>query len=475
MGMSKMSSLRFFIASALLFASCIGIAPAPAAGESSPVASKIDQGMVHVENSEFEVAYPYQNVRVGVNLRNISEEVLTITAIKPRLKGDKNATSMPVQLSSGETGKIEVTVSVGNTVGRIARYFDVFSEGHQEPIGSFSIRGFVDWVVSPDSTSIDFGRIDLSTGVSKTLTIKLRPGADLKLEKIIDAGNHFRAKVLADGHSVQLDSKKNAPLGLFDEYIVVSTSDASQSKVGFRVRGQFLTRLVPSANPVDFGLLRLGNTSERLIRLENVDGTPVKIGALRTEGAPATAQLQDCIPKDDSCKNLRLQLPAQQVRGQVGGVVHVELLPSKLDLPINFGAVVIGRDTQIRSFEEDQKAAAAAEPAVSDLLKNAIRQPAKPVEMPAPAGAGPLLTWQVTNEYGVFGYEVYRGDSSSGPFRRVTDDFIRRLDYSGQVGSVYRWRDASAVAGKSYYYYVGLVYEDGRKREFTTPQMVIAK
>lgn len=474
MGMSKMNLHHRFILSAILLGTLVGIESAQS-GESIPTTPAAGQDLVEASEGEFDIAYPYQAVHVGLKLKNTSETPLTIVAIKPRLETDKSTTSMPVRLLPGRSVEIDVVVSTGSAVGRIAKYFDVYSKEREAPIGSFAIRGFVDWVVSPDSTSVNFGRIDLTTGASRTVTVKLRPGADLKLEKVLDEGKHFQAKVLEDGRSVQLNSKKNAPLGLFDEHILVSTSNAEQSKVGIRVRGQFVTRLVPSANPVDFGLLRIGDTAEQIVRLENVDGNPVAIGKIRTEGTPASVNLQDCIPRSESCRNLRIQIPEQQVRGQIGGTVHLELLPSKLDFPIEFGMVVIGKDTQIRSFEEDLKAAESTEPAVSDLLKSAIRTPALPLEVARPPGTGPLLTWQAANEYGVFGYEVYRSVSKNGPFERVTSTFVRRLDSSGQVGSIYRWRDTSAVPGTTYYYYVGLVYEDGRKSEFTTPQMIVAK
>src|SRR5690606_22309160 len=137
--------------------------------------------------------------------------------------------------------------------------------------------------------------------------------------------------------------------------------------------------------------------------------------------------------------------------------------------PIHFGMVVIGKDTQVRSLEEDARAAAEAEIPVSEVIRSAVRKTPVPLEMPTPAGHGPLLTWSAANEYGVFGYEVYRAESASGPFRRMTENFILRLDESATVGSVYRWRDTSAKSNLTYYYYVGLVFEDGRRREFTAP------
>ena len=52
---------------------------------------------------------------------------------------------------------------------------------------------------------------------------------------------------------------------------------------------------------------------------------------------------------------------------------------------------------------------------------------------------------------------------------------IPRLDKSGELGSIYRWRDGNAKSGNSYWYYVNLVMQNGDKRSFTSPQKVLAK
>jgi len=424
---------------------------------------------------EFGVAYQYQSARVNVRLINRTREPVSISDIKPRLASDKYVDAKPILIAPGSSQTIEVEVQTGNSIGRLAKYFDMYSDRDIEPIGSFAVRGFVDWVVTPDSITVDVGNVDTGKGIVRTVEIKERPGINLKLLKVLDENLHFSAKIEDSGRSVILTSKTDAPLGLFDEYITVSTTDANQPKIGIHVRGQFVSGVVASSNPVDFGLLRIGETSEQIVRLENLDGKRIQIGDIRAEGTPVEVVAEDCIPKSEACKNIRMRLPARDARGQIGGVVHVELLPSKRDYPVHFGMVVIGKDTQIRSFEEDLKAASEAEPAVSDLLKSAIRKPVAPLEMPKPEGNGPLLTWQAANENGVYGYEVYRGITATGPFSRVSEKFVERLDRTGLAGSIYRWRDTNAKSGVTYYYYVGIVFEDGRRREFTAPQKIVVK
>ena len=93
-----------------------------------------------------------------------------------------------------------------------------------------------------------------------------------------------------------------------------------------------------------------------------------------------------------------------------------------------------------------------------------------------PPGQGPLLKWQVSNENNMYGYLIYRGDGENGPFLRVNKDIVRVGDNKGDgVTSTYAWRDDSATAGKTYWYYIGMLNRDGTKQQLSGPQQVKAK
>jgi hypothetical protein len=420
------------------------------------------------------VMYGYAEAEVEIVNRSRSE--VNVVRVAPRLSADKVIVFEPKRLQSTESLRVKVRIDVGRLVGRIARYFDVYAEGGTEPVGSFAVRGFSDWIISPKSTFADLGNIDLERGVDHGFTIEPRPGLSVKMLDVLEPDPRFDAVISADGQTLRLKSRVDAPLGMFDSYVVVSTNSSLQKKMSVHVRGQIVTRIVPASNPVDFGLLRIGEGgSERRLRLEQIDGKPIEIGAIRSEGAPVTAKLQGCIPVADSCKLLILKVPEQQKTGQIGGVVYLDLPQYKREFPIGFGMVVIGKDTQIRDLAADMKAASAVPAPLSTVLKSAVSATPPPRQMTLPEGKGPLLTWQASNEQSIYGYEVYRGGTDVGPFERVNERMVRRLDDSGEIGSIYRWRDDHAQRGKAYWYYIGVVFTDGRKEKFSSPQKVIAK
>jgi hypothetical protein len=135
---------------------------------------------------------------------------------------------------------------------------------------------------------------------------------------------------------------------------------------------------------------------------------------------------------------------------------------------------------KVHSLEEamQKNSKASAEPPPLDL-KSALQNSTQTHSATPPAdqpGHGPLLKWQVSNENNIYGYLVYRGDAENGPFLRVNKEIVHVDAGKGDgITSTYAWRDDSATAGKTYWYYIGMLYRDGTKQQLSGPQAVKAK
>jgi hypothetical protein len=102
-------------------------------------------------------------------------------------------------------------------------------------------------------------------------------------------------------------------------------------------------------------------------------------------------------------------------------------------------------------------------------------EPPPPLKVqPDPPGEGPLLKWTIANQSSVHGYEVFRGESVSGPFTLMDPNLIAPLD-NGKGPVAYRWRDTSAIKGQTYWYYIAVVYKNGDRRALSGPQKAVAK
>jgi len=85
-----------------------------------------------------------------------------------------------------------------------------------------------------------------------------------------------------------------------------------------------------------------------------------------------------------------------------------------------------------------------------------------------------LLKWSVVNESIIHGYQIFRATDEKGPFVLLNRATLppKSRDNSG---SAYQWRDNDAESGKTYWYYIGIVYGDGHRQQLTGPQKVVAK
>jgi hypothetical protein len=143
------------------------------------------------------------------------------------------------------------------------------------------------------------------------------------------------------------------------------------------------------------------------------------------------------------------------------------------------GGLYLPESVKVNSLNDaiEKNSKTSAEPPPLDL-KSALQKSTEVASPPPidPPGHGPLLKWQVSNENNIYGYLIYRGDAENGPFLRVDKDIVRVDAGKGDgITSTYAWRDNSATAGKTYWYYVGLLNRDGTKQQLSGPQEVKAK
>lgn len=79
-----------------------------------------------------------------------------------------------------------------------------------------------------------------------------------------------------------------------------------------------------------------------------------------------------------------------------------------------------------------------------------------------------LLRWEARNETGIYGYLVFRAESPDGPFLRVSDEIIHAAaDAEADAIGSYTWIDRDVVAGRTYYYTLDVVQNNGQKRRFS--------
>ncbi|HEV7669792.1 MAG TPA: hypothetical protein VGS22_14815 [Thermoanaerobaculia bacterium] len=126
---------------------------------------------------------------------------------------------------------------------------------------------------------------------------------------------------------------------------------------------------------------------------------------------------------------------------------------------------------------EESQGASGAPPSsvvskIDDTSGAALPANAKPME--ATVDIKNTVRWSTASEVENFGYDVYRGESETGPFVRLTSKPIPGAGTSDEPHK-YSYEDRDIDPTKDYWYYVESVSYSGVREHFTPVQKAKAK
>jgi len=236
--------------------------------------------------------------------------------------------------------------------------------------------------------------------------------------------------------------------------------------------------VLPAFNPYDMGLLRIGNPIEFKLPLTSRSGHAFKIGDIKFENFDGKAEVTSCAPQREGCKTLVVRLADVRTPGAINGRMKIELPEFSRQLIVAVWGVAVPKDFKVKSLDaEELQHEAAAKGAISQSSRNlgaAISDAVKSANEQIPPGSGPLLKWTISNGMAIHGFQIFRSTDVDGRFSLINASSV--LANANSEGSVsYQYRDNTANPGKTYWYYIGLVYKDGHKQQLSGPQKIIAK
>lgn len=102
------------------------------------------------------------------------------------------------------------------------------------------------------------------------------------------------------------------------------------------------------------------------------------------------------------------------------------------------------------------------------LLGGLVLSVAMPGVLPwSPFKVSPnVIRWVTQSEEGIYGYDVFRGDSKDGPFRKINADTILGVGTT-DLPQRYEYSDGAIEAGTIYWYYIESVYLSGKRSRLT--------
>jgi hypothetical protein len=437
-----------------------------------------------VENCQIGEIYAFNASTCEIALRNDGAAPIHVSDIKAAREGDSVETPT-LTIAPHAAAYIKAKINSSNGMAMSPSHlirFRTDEHGHEDRSGAAQM--FTMSVLDEPRPQIDFGVVQASGAPArKSIELSSHDFADFRITKVLEAPAWLEASVSADGHSVSAAVKPDAGWGLHADFLKVAINAPQQGQAWIEVKGDVHGDVVPGTNPYDMSLMRIGSEHEFRIPLRSRTGRAFQVGKIELEGMHGTTQLAPCEKPGGSCQMLIVKVEDQQA-GAIKGHVWIELPDFHQRLHLAMGGLLVARDAKIKTIDLEKLAhdeAAAAEGGQTQDksidLQHAVKDAVSKADASAnvtPPGNGPLLKWAIANGLAVHGFQIFRGAEENGPFVLLNQKSIPSIAQT-QDSISYQWRDNSTVSGKTYWYYIGIVYNDGRKQQLTGPQKVVAK
>lgn len=340
-------------------------------------------------------------------------------------------------------------------------------------------KGFVYSLLDDPVTTLDLGSLPASSGDTKTISFSSEDVPDFRIEKVKLVPAFAAAWIASDHKSLTLTLSSDAQWGLQAGELVLGTNVAQEPIEKIDVKVNVLGTIRPSDNPYALGSLRTNNNNVITVPLTSMDGKPFKVGKISLDRIAGDVSVGKCVNDRPGCRLVTLKLSKNQPTGNLGSQMHVELPDYNKTLTVGFWGILLKPDTKVIDLNKEQEESEeGAKSKVADApvdFSKALKKTMAPPSMPPadPPGKGPVLRWSVANEQTLYGYLIYRAEHEDGPWQRVNERIIPVLGHD-DAPSDYAWRDTSAVKGKTYWYFIKTLANNGSKQKLTEAHKVVA-
>lgn len=376
---------------------------------------------------------------------------------------------------------IKVQLQSGGVPGGRYHVFHFRTDEKNFPERMSSAYTFVMTALDQARPELDYGVQNMPVDLAqKRIELSSHDAADFRITKILESPAWLDTSLGADGHSLIGKIRPDAGWGLHVDYVKLAINSPQQKQAWVTVRADIHGDVVPASNPFDLGLMRFGNHNEFRIPLTSRSGKNFQIGKIELENVRGTSQIIPCVPVRDGCQLLMLTISDEQAAGSVKGSVRISLPQFHQQLNLGVWGLIVSKDYKMQTMDAAKLNNAPGTAGKSKLgntgieVGSALKRAVENANALAPPGTGPLLKWTIANGVGIHGFQIFRADREVGPYVLVNPFSVRSIAENQEPVS-YQWRDVGTKSGKTYWYYIGIIYADGHKQQLSGPQKVIAK
>jgi len=443
------------------------------------VTTAADPSHLAIENCQVSEMYAFNHAECDVTLSNDGDKPIRVFDVKATKEGDSaEPATLTIAAHAHAYLKVKIDSSNGFAASTHKIQFHTDERGHEER--SAAAGAFVVTVLDDARPQIDFGVVkSFGEPSRKSVELSSHDVAELKITKILEAPAWLDASIGADGKTLSATVKADAGWGLHADFVKVMINAPQQSQAWIEVKADVHGEVVPASNPLDMSLMRIGAPHEFHVPLHGKKA--FQVGKIELEGMHGTTQLEPCEKTGGTCQMLVLKVEDQQP-GSIKGHVWIELPEFHQRLHLAVWGLLVPKDSKVKNLDEMRAAQETVSgegqsPTKSLDLQHAVKaavSTAANTNVAPPPGTGPLLKWTIANGQAIHGFQIFRSSDENGPFVLLNQKSIPSTAQS-QDSVSYQWRDTSATSGKTYWYYIGILYNDGHKQQLTGAQKVVAK
>jgi hypothetical protein len=421
-----------------------------------------------VNDCSYGDVYQFASAGCNASVENVGTKPLTlsITAVQsgPRVEPQK------LTLPPHGHATLSLHALTDNIAGAVTWTYRIDGAGDTPKFVNAS--GFVSSILDAGHPKIDFGIVDFNAlPVMQTLALTSDVDSKMRIVKIISSPSMLHAQIGADWKYLSTKLDADAPWGSFDDVVKLAIDSTRQQQVWVQVAGSVSGDIGPTTNPHWLGEITRQEKLVLAVPLIDRRGRDFSIGNVVSKDFAATYDSGPCEPARAGCRNLLIHVSSSQPAGFFKSHLDVMLPDRDKHLLVGIWGVL----------GEPPSAGEVAQPPA--ITKIPVSLPSSddgvtaipPLKVqPDPPGDGPLLKWTIGQQQSVHGYQVFRSDASKGPFALMEPNIIPKI-YNGRGPVAYRWRDTSAFKGRTYWYYVAVLYTSGDRRPLSEPQETVAK
>jgi hypothetical protein len=451
------------------FGEILSVLMLPLIGAPPVIASEAVASPLAVTDCSYGDVYQFEAAGCSASVENVGARTLTlrVVPVQPGIGVEPDK----LTLAPHAHADLALHVLTDNIAGPVTWAYRI--EGAGEEPHFVHASGFVSSVVDAGHPLINFGAVDYTTlPVTQKVALKSSIDSEFRVAKILSSDPMLHAWIGSDAKSLEVKIGPDAPWGPFDHMVKLAIASAEQKQVWVEVTGDITADIGPPKNPYWLGEVTREPGLTLTVPIVDRKGNDFSIGNVTSSEFVATYSQGACKPASVGCRNLLIHVSDAQPVGLFKSHIDVELLGRQKHLTVEIWGVL----GESRKTGEALQSPAIAKIPVSASRSHDFVSVSPPLKVqPDPPGNGPLLKWTVGGpQDGVYGYQVIRGDSFDGPFELVGPHIIAKLD-NGKGSVAYRWRDTSAVQGRTYWYYIAALYSSGDRKPLSEPHKTVAK